>query len=57
MRLPQSCDWGVGNMNPLGEFGRRAAEIVIETGDLPEREREARTQQQISALLYPEHAL
>jgi nitrite reductase/ring-hydroxylating ferredoxin subunit len=57
MRLPQGSEWGAGNMRPLGEFGRRAAEIVIETGALPEHKREEQAQQRISALLHPEPAL
>jgi nitrite reductase/ring-hydroxylating ferredoxin subunit len=57
MRLPQGSEMGTGDMKSLGEFGRRAAQIVIETDKLSEREREAQAQQRISALLYPEPAL
>ena len=57
MRLPQGSDLGIGDMKSLGEFGRRAAQIVIASDALPEREREAKAQQRIGALLYPEPAL
>ncbi len=57
MRLPQGSQMGVDELKSLGEFGRRAAQIVIESDQLPERERETQAQQRIGALLYPEPAL
>jgi len=57
MRLPQGSAIGDGEFKSLGEFGRRAAEIVIATDPLPECEREAKAQQRIGALLHPEPAL
>lgn len=54
MRVPPGSTMGVGDMKSLGEFGRRAAEIVVESDALPEKEREAQAQRRIGALLAEE---
>jgi nitrite reductase/ring-hydroxylating ferredoxin subunit len=51
MRIAETSDIGIGDMRALGEFGRAAAEIVIDTDRLPPREREAEAQRRIRPLL------
>jgi nitrite reductase/ring-hydroxylating ferredoxin subunit len=57
MRLPRGSAMGNGEFKALGAFGRHAAEAVIATDALPEREREIEAQKRVAALLQPEPAL
>ena len=51
MPLPDDRVMAAGDMKAAAEFGRRAAQIVIETDTLPPREREAAAKERIKALL------
>jgi len=54
MTLPEGSDIAAGDMKATGEFGRRAAQVVIDTDTLPPREREAEARRRIQALLTKE---
>lgn len=56
MRVPDGSDLGIGDMSSMSEFGRRAAQIIIETDRLAPREREAEAQRRIRPLLAKEVA-
>jgi len=56
MRVPDGSGIGVGEMAALGEFGKRAAEVVIATDALPPREREIEAERRIRPLLSQELA-
>jgi hypothetical protein len=51
MRVAAESEIGKGDMRALGEFGRDAAAVVIDTDQLPPQEREAEAQRRIRPLL------
>ncbi|HEY3919340.1 MAG TPA: Rieske 2Fe-2S domain-containing protein [Stellaceae bacterium] len=51
LKVPGGSDMGVGDMRTLGEFGRNAAAVVIDSDRLPPREREAEALKRIRPLL------
>jgi nitrite reductase/ring-hydroxylating ferredoxin subunit len=56
MRAPDGSDLGIGDMSSMGEFGRKAAQVIIETDGLPPREREIEAKRRIRPLLTKEVA-
>ena len=50
-KVPAGSDIGIGDMRSLGEFGRDAAGIVIDSDTLPPLEREAEALKRIRPLL------
>jgi hypothetical protein len=51
MKVPGQSDIGKGDMRTLGEFGRDAAGVIIESDTLPPKEREADAFKRIRPLL------